>query len=648
MSPPATNWELERLEGDGARRLLSHARHLEAWQRLAERDSKSTWYQEPTFVNTWYAAYAKSHTPLLLLGRRRGSPNDTEESSLLGVLPLAIGADGTIVHAGAHQCEYHGWIADSAIEGDFPRRCIAEVMRHDRPQRWRWRYLPPGSPTDWIEELEHHPEAHGVAAAHWDTVDVPLLDVTNTDFIAARRRKRLGSYTRKLTAAGLRFKRVDCVDRAIRVVDEMAAWCDLRQGAANGDMPFADDIAKLPLHQALAANTSQAHVSALWLGKQLLAAHVGSYDGRELTMGVQGYDPAYGRYSPGKILVFAMADDLREIGGRAIDLTPGGDPWKEAFATEHRSISQLELVRRKTDVLRDRTTAALEGGARRVLARAGADTATLRGRTIEVRRRLTVLAGGGESGADAGGVAHLIELPLAAIGSRTSSPAHDTDDGALDAVLRHAADMPKERRPRFLAEVQRRLSAGWQPLVAKQAPNHLHTDDLEGEDDTTRRNPACVDQGSLGNSGLQRLAWQPPLNTRIDIAHLDSPIVVRGQASASAMLVPEDVLFIELAYVSDELATGLTELAGGSIKLDEQVDALAAVGGEGRRAAHLTFDDWLVELVEQSRRLPPTPATRLWLAVRSSATEAVSSLRARGRAVDWPAEAKAERARAAS
>jgi len=127
-----------------ARELLQSEDFLSSWSQLAQKDKKVTVMQEPTFALTWYEQYSTKYTPVLCVGF------DKDENPI-ALMPLAKNIeDGSIVHAGAHQAEYHGWVAESQIVQDFPIKCLIQIKRTFKLKVRPWRWLPPKAPIDWL------------------------------------------------------------------------------------------------------------------------------------------------------------------------------------------------------------------------------------------------------------------------------------------------------------------------------------------------------------------------------------------------------------------------------------------------------------------------------------------------------------------
>ncbi len=227
--------------GPAAAQRLADPDFIHAWGELAHEDPKQTALQEPPFVTTWYTAYQQRYRPLLCLAYDAAG-------QLAGVMPLALGPDGEVVHAGAHQAEYHGWICQPSIEGRFPAACLLQLQRELDLGTWAWRWLPPGAPVAWLRSPEL--AEHGIAARIQEEQDSPLWDLQderrlkkllkNKSLKIKRNRYRKGS--------GLRLERITDRQQAQAVFPALVDQCDFRQGAIHGVRPFADDDRKLAFY----------------------------------------------------------------------------------------------------------------------------------------------------------------------------------------------------------------------------------------------------------------------------------------------------------------------------------------------------------------------------------------------------------------
>jgi RimJ/RimL family protein N-acetyltransferase len=85
------------------------------------------------------------------------------------------------------------------------------------------------------------------------------------------------------------------------------------------------------------------HASGLWLNEELIAGHIGIAQRGVCHLGVVSHHPVYARHSPGRVHMLMLADSLCESGVQLLDLTPGGDAYKETLATRHDIVSRLTV-----------------------------------------------------------------------------------------------------------------------------------------------------------------------------------------------------------------------------------------------------------------------------------------------------------------
>jgi len=72
-------------------------------------------------------------------------------------------------------------------------------------------------------------------------------------------------------------------------------------------------------------------LSVLYAGDELLALHFGMYSRHVLHYWFPVYDPAFGKYSPGLILLLEMARDAAEAGRQRFDLGKGDEDYKHSL-----------------------------------------------------------------------------------------------------------------------------------------------------------------------------------------------------------------------------------------------------------------------------------------------------------------------------
>jgi len=213
------------------------------------------------------------------------------------------------------------------------------------------------------------------------------LRAIGEDASASLKKKSNKSRLNRLARIGpVRFERI--TDRAAleKIIEPIEIAYDLRQAAVHGGRPFREDLLKREFHLALLEQPDVLHVTALWAGERLLAAHIGAADRDFVHNGIITFDLLDAGLSPGKLHQLLMFEDMAKDGIAYFDLTPGDDPWKERFATEHQTVHRLTLhesawSRRAAAVKRQAKTVA-----RKLLKAVGTKLRSLRVRFDGTRR----------------------------------------------------------------------------------------------------------------------------------------------------------------------------------------------------------------------------------------------------------------------
>ncbi|WP_158703351.1 GNAT family N-acetyltransferase [Pseudonocardia dioxanivorans] len=119
------------------------------------------------------------------------------------------------------------------------------------------------------------------------------------------------------------------------VLSSLMAWKS-GQYAALGEWDRFADTRIVALAESLAASeAAECHgaLSALWAGDRLVAAHLGLHSESVLSWWFPAYDPEFGRYSPGILLLLALAEAAAARGIGQLDLGRGAHDYKDATAT---------------------------------------------------------------------------------------------------------------------------------------------------------------------------------------------------------------------------------------------------------------------------------------------------------------------------
>jgi CelD/BcsL family acetyltransferase involved in cellulose biosynthesis len=102
----------------------------------------------------------------------------------------------------------------------------------------------------------------------------------------------------------------------------------------------------------------QATVSALYSGRELVAAHFGLRSRRTLHYWLPAYNPCFAKYSPGIILLLKLAEAASDLGIKVIDLGRGDADYKRRLMNGSVGVAEgsVEAVRLVSLVRRMRKT----------------------------------------------------------------------------------------------------------------------------------------------------------------------------------------------------------------------------------------------------------------------------------------------------
>ena len=371
---------IQVVTGEDARRLLRDESFVRRWEVLARACAWRTPFLEPAYVRTWYDCYAETAAPVLVHAQGR-------DGTLVGLLPLtSVDGGEVLTGAGAHQAEYQGWLAvpgATAFVGD----ALDALRDRTSARRLTLRYLPSGTP---VEALRAHP-TWGRAA---DVLPFSraLMRADADDAAKSLKKSANRSKLARLGRVGpVRLERLTDRPALEAVIDEIADFCDLRQGAVNGVLPFRADPRKREFHLRMLEQPGLLHATVLRAGDQLAAVHLGVAAEREVQLGVIAHSPFLAAHSPGKLLLLFLARALADEGFTFLDLTPGGS-YKERFATEHDTVHVAEVYLRASAAVearaRARVRATVRAGVIRAASALGTDAASLRRRVATAAGRL--------------------------------------------------------------------------------------------------------------------------------------------------------------------------------------------------------------------------------------------------------------------
>jgi RimJ/RimL family protein N-acetyltransferase len=127
-------------------------------------------------------------------------------------------------------------------------------------------------------------------------------------------------------------------------------------------------------------------VTATLLDGKVVAAFWGAASETTIHLGMLAHSPVLSEHSPGKLHLMDLSAHLIDCGRLTLDLTPGGDPWKERFANAHDEVAEVTLFRSAWKKSLADASDAAAAAAKRCLAPTGLTPATLRSGLAKLRR----------------------------------------------------------------------------------------------------------------------------------------------------------------------------------------------------------------------------------------------------------------------
>jgi CelD/BcsL family acetyltransferase involved in cellulose biosynthesis len=321
------------LTGNEALQCVNSEEFQSKWKALHARCPWATACQHPDFVAPWYELYNAIFLPVIVL-------KEADDRSLDGLLTLALHRKGSrLTGAGERQAEYHAWIEALDTRNDFIRAAIHEVRAAFPGVDLSFKYLPPEIPLDWIDQKSGF---GSFCALRSHRRPVMKIDEAAMDRQRTKKNNRQ-NYNRLRKLGDVQFERVTEHGHFTRIFDEMCIQYDFRQGALYQNMPFLNDPSKklfyLELHKR-----GLLHTTVLTVDGKIAASHSGLLsEGRAVHVGINTHGPVFAAHSPGNLLLAMLGVQLAKENIPLLDLTPGGDAYKENFATEHDAAFELTI-----------------------------------------------------------------------------------------------------------------------------------------------------------------------------------------------------------------------------------------------------------------------------------------------------------------
>ncbi|OQP52851.1 hypothetical protein A4H97_24455 [Niastella yeongjuensis] len=322
---------IELLSGEKVFTLLEDTRFLGEWNQLWKACPWATVFQSPSFVATWYRIYRKDFVPVLIRTVHAGK--------ITGLLTLAADKNGLITGAGANQAEYQVWLTADAHDEQFIKNALLEVRRAFPRRKIQLKYIPAEVSLGWTEN-----DSTWRRRCFVKTSSHPLMIVNGTHLASELKKKNRKEKINRLSRQGdLLFERIHDYDEFASIFDELAVQSDFRKGAMYNKIAFKNDPLRKEFLLAL-FEQNDIHATVLKINDKIIASNVSMQGPNRVHLqGINSFDAAYARHSPGIIHFLMLGKMLADEGVKVFDLTPGADPYKDMLATEHTKAATLSI-----------------------------------------------------------------------------------------------------------------------------------------------------------------------------------------------------------------------------------------------------------------------------------------------------------------
>ncbi|MGI9227917.1 MAG: hypothetical protein ACR2PU_03905, partial [Gammaproteobacteria bacterium] len=128
--------QVDLITGKAAYTVLDNHQFIILWQTLYKECPHATAFQAPNFVRIWYETYRNQWQPVVIQAQNL-------DGNLIGLWMLAHNPKtGVITNVGAHQAEYHTWLALPNKDISFLSSAWAILTQHFTFEALRFKYLP--------------------------------------------------------------------------------------------------------------------------------------------------------------------------------------------------------------------------------------------------------------------------------------------------------------------------------------------------------------------------------------------------------------------------------------------------------------------------------------------------------------------------
>ena len=321
--------------GEEAKKLLADKNFQQQWDRLYQDCLWATSFQSFSYSSIWYEEYSSHYEPVLALSY-------DAEDRLINLFPLARHiATQSVVCSGDNQTEYKAWLSSEDDSSSFFTQCMEDIKGINANDVFQMEYMP----SQFVEYFNSLKLDHLNYAVEIKKNPLVKFNTTPEPWASLKKKSNKSRLSRLKKVGELKIKLYNFSGQqkpeisGVELINMVKDSYDIRQGAMNSVLPFLDDNNKLAFFSRLLEESPDFRAIIMYLGDDFLASIIGpiNKDGR-LSNCIISHNPLFAKHSPGKFVIFMASQILHQDGVESLDLTPGGDAWKDRFANHYEEV----------------------------------------------------------------------------------------------------------------------------------------------------------------------------------------------------------------------------------------------------------------------------------------------------------------------
>ena len=328
---------VQLLKGNEVIEILADEQFLADWDLLYQECPWATVFQSRAFASSWYQHFQGQYLPIMVKSETDGKLN--------GLFTLALERERNgpdfILGAGDWEADCQTWISTVATSDVFVKAALDKILEEFPGMDIKIRHLPPETPLDWTK-----------SDALWNNRCVveplkrPLVQLKDFS-IAKRNRKRINRLERMGS-----FEDLATLEELSAHIDELSLQYDFRQGAMFNKTLHRSSSAYNSLILSL-FEKGLLKATIFRVKDEIIAGLVVIIGKNQAHLGaINVHSPLYAKYSPGYIQFLLVSQQLSRENVEYLDLTPGGDPYKDRIATTHDQVHNLIVSNKRQFILK--------------------------------------------------------------------------------------------------------------------------------------------------------------------------------------------------------------------------------------------------------------------------------------------------------